>query len=250
MSKNIRNVSEASRCRQNFYKILVTTDFKADIEWWMRFLPEWNGTCSFLQLDETSASSMHLFTDAAGSTGCGALYEDSWFYFAWPEWMKNAQPPIAFYEMMPVYLACIVWGVNWQKKRLLFHSDNLAVVYAWKKKSSAHNGMMELMRQIHFVAAKNNFDIQITHIAGVDNSIADAISRCDLERFRLLKPTAKPQPEVVQFDLELVKKALLSDHVPRSTNLTESPDGLPIDTWPLLPEEFTMLGLDGSCFSV
>ena len=108
-----RFIELASRCRQNFHKIRVTTDFKADIEWWMRFLPEWNGTCSFLQLDETSASSMHLFTDAAGSTGCGALYEDSWFYFAWPEWMKNAQPPIAFYEMMPVYLACIVWGVNW-----------------------------------------------------------------------------------------------------------------------------------------
>ena len=244
-----RFINISSGVRQNSRKIRLTSDFKADVEWWMRFLPEWNGTCSFLQSEETSASSMHLFTDAAGSTGCGAVFGSQWFYFPWPEWMKAAQPPIAFYELLPVYLACDLWGINWQRKRLLFHSDNLAVVFAWSKKSSQHHGMMELMRQMHFVAAKNNFVVRITHIAGIDNGMADAVSRCEWERFRLLNPSANREPEVVKSDLSFIQKALMSDHVPLLNNLIASQGGLPNDT--LLPplEEYTMLGLDASCYS-
>lgn len=61
-----RFLNLATLLRHGHHKIRLNLDFEADIEWRQRFLPRWNGTCSFLQSDETSATSMHLFTDAAG----------------------------------------------------------------------------------------------------------------------------------------------------------------------------------------
>ncbi|GAU88988.1 hypothetical protein RvY_01590 [Ramazzottius varieornatus] len=55
----------------------------------------------------------------------------------------------------------------------------MAVVSAWRKMSTPHNGIMELIRQMHFIAATNNFNLRITYIAGFDNSIADSVSRCN-----------------------------------------------------------------------
>ena len=49
---------------------------------------------------------------------------------------------------------------------------------------------MSLIRQALFVAASHNFDMRVTHVAGVNNPAADALSRLQLRRFRNLHPTA------------------------------------------------------------
>ena len=38
----------------------------------------------------------------------------------------------------------------------------------------------------------------ITHIAGINNNIADAISRFQMERFRTLAPAAHLQPDLIR----------------------------------------------------
>ncbi|GAV02045.1 hypothetical protein RvY_12658 [Ramazzottius varieornatus] len=88
----------------------------------------------------------------------------------------------------------------------------MTMVSAWRKLSTPHNGIMELIRQIHFIAATNSFNLRITYIAGVDNSIADAVSRCNWEQFRALHPTALEEPMKVDCDLEFLKRALQTDH--------------------------------------
>ncbi len=74
-------------------------------------------------------------------------------------------------------MACEVWGPLWSRKCVLFHCDNMAVVQLWRSGLSKAPLFMHLVRALFFVAATNNFHVTITHIAGVDNSIADSLSR-------------------------------------------------------------------------
>jgi len=54
---------------------------------------------------------------------------------------------------------------------------------------------MDLVRAITLHTLTYNFTFTATHIPGLDNSIADSLSRFQMDRFRTLAPTASlPQP--------------------------------------------------------
>ena len=57
---------------------------------------------------------------------------------------------------------------------------------------------MALVCLLYFCAARHNIHIMITHIAGINNNIADAISRFQMERFRTLAPAANLQPDPIR----------------------------------------------------
>jgi hypothetical protein len=40
---------------------------------------------------------------------------------------------MAFYELYPIVMACVLWGYNWSRKRILFNCDNLATVEIVRK---------------------------------------------------------------------------------------------------------------------
>ncbi|GAV04715.1 hypothetical protein RvY_14950 [Ramazzottius varieornatus] len=61
---------------------------------------------------------------------------------------------------------------------------------AWRKQSSAHRGVMDLIRRIHLQAARGNYTVRIIHIPGRQDGAADAVSHNDLPRFRSLQPSA------------------------------------------------------------
>ena len=51
---------------------------------------------------------------------------------------------------------------------------------------------MILVRLLYFCATHYNINVMITHITSTNNSIADAISHFQMNRFRSLGPTANP----------------------------------------------------------
>ena len=57
---------------------------------------------------------------------------------------------------------------------------------------------MTLARLLYYCAACYNMHIMITHIAGMHNLIADAISRFQMQRFRSLAPGANPLPDPIR----------------------------------------------------
>lgn len=66
----------------SFWRLNVAV--RADLAWWQTLLQSWSGVSSqqFLVL---GTPGVHLFTDASGSWGCGALTTQSWLQVAWPE---------------------------------------------------------------------------------------------------------------------------------------------------------------------
>ena len=97
-------------------------------------------------------------------------------------------------ELTPIVLAAMVWGINWQGRTILARCDNAAVVGIVNSDSSKNPKAMHLMRCLTFLAAKMHFRVRATHIRGVDNILADALSRDNLSLFRTIFPQAHPHP--------------------------------------------------------
>ena len=91
-------------------------------------------------------------------------------------------------------MACIIWGQNWTRHRILFYCDNLATVEIINKGRFKNSSIMKLTRKLTFHSALNNYVIHAKHIAGVDNSIVDAISHYQMARFRRLAQYADKKP--------------------------------------------------------
>lgn len=101
---------------------------------------------------------------------------------------------IAWKELYAIVIAASAWGSLWSGKRILFHCDNRAVRDIWKKRSTKDKHLMQLVRVLYYVAASHNVTVSIAHIAGTDNSVADALSRGMLQKLQYLRPYASPQP--------------------------------------------------------
>ena len=102
-----------------------------------------------------------LLSQSLGSLamrGCGAFdkYRGSWFQLPWPaSW---AEVNIVAKELLPVVVAAAVWGRHWVGQRVLFLSDNAAVVAALASRSAHHPILAHLLNCLFFWEAK--FSIQ------------------------------------------------------------------------------------------
>ena len=196
----LRRLLDTAHSVDGFEKqVPITEDTIKDVEWWLRFSSEWNGVAFFLEPDWTPAHEFQLFTDAAGNLGYGAYWNCHWFSKPWPPNLLNKS--IEWKELYAIVAACKVWGKHWSGKRLLFHCDNDAVVHIWLSGRSHCPDLMDLVRDLFFIAANNNFNVMIRHIPGINNSIADALSRLQLSRFRALAPQADPHPSPTPAEL-------------------------------------------------
>ena len=98
-------------------------------------------------------------------------------------------------------MAAHIWGNEWAGKRITFHSDNQAVVGALNKCRSPSLAINALIRKLAVIACKVSFAFNAVHVPGVENGIADALSRFQMPRFCALAPDADPLPTPVSFDL-------------------------------------------------
>jgi hypothetical protein len=80
-------------------------------------------------------------------------------------------------ELYAIVAAAATWGPHWSRRRILFWTDCQPVVQALSKGASRTRRMMQLIRALHFYAARHSFSYRVQHIAGVDNGIADELSR-------------------------------------------------------------------------
>lgn len=177
--------------------IYLNKTFHADLAIWLTFLHLWNGRSFFLEEHFSSSPDLQLYTDAAGAIGYGGYFKGHWFRGDWsPDQLLNPKMgiSIAYQELFPIVLAVLSWGDSWQGKRILFHCDNEATVAIINSGKSKSIPIANLLRKIVLKSALGNFLVRATHIRGIDNGIADALSRKQMTRFRRLAPLADPVP--------------------------------------------------------
>ena len=150
-------------------------------------------------------------TDASGSWGCGACCEMLWFQWPWPAALTSAA--IMVKEMIPIVLACAVWGPMMARKTVKFQCDNTGVVAAINKGSAKQPFVMHLLRCLCFFTAHFDIALIAEHIAGIHNCAADHLSRNNLQCFCTPQARLVPTPIPVEA-LEMVTDSSLDWTLP------------------------------------
>lgn len=184
---------------QPFHHIKLSESFRKDVAMWQIFLDHWNGCNFFLDTKIAQSPDLHFFTDASGRLGYGAFLNNHWFQGKWSliHHSHKEQQSIAWKELFPIYLACMVWGPQWSGKRIMLWCDNQSVINILNSKSSKISKIMDLVRKITVQTLICNFTLTSQHVPGVDNSIADALSRFQMDKFFKLAPHASPRPTII-----------------------------------------------------
>ena len=95
-------------------------------------------------------------------------------------------------EFFPIVAAVSVWGKELTGKKVVFRSDNQGVVAIISKQTSPCPDITRLVRHFVLLCMEWNISFRSLHIPGVENEIADALSRFQDSRFRKLAPDADP----------------------------------------------------------
>jgi hypothetical protein len=171
---------------------------KSDLLVWKEFLHNFNGLSYIPEKNWSTNYDLQLFTDSAGveTKGCGAFYAGKWAHLQWhTEWKSTPLlRDITYLELIPIALAIFLWGQEFRNKNVIFFSDNEAVVSILNSKTSKSKIVMSLLRFIIYCTLKFNIQLKSKHISSKDNTIADFISRGQVERFRKLVPFVELYP--------------------------------------------------------
>ena len=196
-----RLINLSTTVSQLHHHITLNSQARADIQWWLQFLPEWNGKAMFLDTTWVSAPDLQFYTDASGGKGYGAYFAGAWLRGDWQPHQQLPRRSIQWQEMFTILAAATTWAQRLRGKRICFCCDNQAIVKSWERKSVKHPQIADLFRRLFLLAANNNFTLALIHVPGKVNSIADALSRNQMSRFFSLAPQANRQPTPIPFAL-------------------------------------------------
>ena len=201
----IRNLINASTTVSSLeHRVRLNSTAREDIAWWFVFLQIWNGVNVLPQ----AAPSHYITSDASGSWGCGATYENLWLQLAWPSHWAGAS--IAPKELAPIVMATALWGPQWAGSKVCTLCDNTAVVYAVNKKSAKDPALSRLLRILFLFCAVYDITLVARHLPGVRNASADALSRNQLSLFFSLNPQTSPMPAIIP---QALQELLFNQHL-------------------------------------
>jgi hypothetical protein len=173
----------------------ITAAMRADLRWWLAFLPQWDG----ITLIRPSRRTFWVWTDAAGTKGLGGYYLED---HASP--LQDLSPTQAFSarvprhhrrkhintkELLAVRKAIDLWAAPGPLSgcRLILHIDNTAVVGGLTKRSIKGEAMNTL-RSLLVTAAAHDLELVPRWIPSSENSLADALSRREWRKIADLCP--------------------------------------------------------------
>ena len=108
------------------HPIRLNQEFHRDLTWWQELFRSWEGLSFFLMPTWAPLPDFQVSSDAAGSLGFGAIFNNQWFFGAWS---ASQQPlSIAYKELFPIVVAAYLWGPGWASRQVEFLCDNASVV--------------------------------------------------------------------------------------------------------------------------
>ena len=154
-------------------KITLTQEFHQDLDWFLRFLPHFNGvTC--LKKDPID-NSQELYLDAC-LTGMGAVWCNR--VYATPIFeIPGFELTITHLEMLNFVIALKVWGRFFEHSAITIFCDNMSVVQVVGSGKTRDKFLALCIRNIWLLAAYHDIDLEVKHIVGKNNVVADALSR-------------------------------------------------------------------------
>ena len=112
--------------------IYLNLEARADINWWLRFLRDWNGL-EIIHPTPVTSIDLQLFTDAS-DVGLGCVYRNKWLFSGWQEdWAPSLTNHINLRELFAVWATLFTLGPEWRDQEVVIFTDNRSVVDVWKR---------------------------------------------------------------------------------------------------------------------
>ena len=135
-----RLISLSTTVDKLHHHLCLTKETRADIKWWIDFLPHWNRKSITPETFYLTSSDIKLFTDAS-SLGFGAIYSNSWIQGCWGPQFDNLS--IYYKELFAIVAAVLTWGAQWQGKRIIFFTQ------IWNSGTTPSAPIMSLIRKMY-----------------------------------------------------------------------------------------------------
>ena len=146
-----RMIDLSCKAKQLDHWIRLTQGFRSDLAWWSSFIERWNGRSMMEVHAGEWRPGIHFSADASGTWGCGAVWHTQWIQCPWNDtWQQEC---IATKELLPIVLACAIWGPQWSHSQVQVQCDNLFVVHTLRTLTSKNKTTMHLLRCMHFFCA-------------------------------------------------------------------------------------------------
>ena len=118
-------------------------------------------------------------------TGCGGICGREYFHMSYPEEIMRRQHPIHALEMLAVLVAVRFWGKYCVGGKIQIYCDNESVVRVLNSSKTKDEFLGSCLREIWLEVSKWGFELRTIHLPGVENRIADWLSRWDKhEKYR------------------------------------------------------------------
>lgn len=197
-----RRYSSRSHPRQHHFALrgaAVRTDrgLRADVRFWQAHLLIWNGT----QRWRSAQSAPFVFATDASLSGFGFYLESTQLTAVssshWPTSLQVGSAFSGIYspsdaalhaqssqmtwcEMFAIYAALFTYRAVLRDCCVLFLADNETDVHILNRQATRSLRLAGLLREIFTIAVDNNIAIYARHRPGVDNVLADYLSRPDM----------------------------------------------------------------------
>lgn len=190
----------ACSSRRRTTPVRLGKGFYLDVAFWLSHLSDWNGS----QVWRSCRSSPFTFATDASLSGFGFYLEScppssSINTSTWPPRLhlgtgfsgsySAAQAAhhlshrqIAWCELLAVLAAAITYGPYLKHQSLLFFVDNMTDVHIINRQATNSKSLAAILRQLFSVSLSYNLNIFAKHRSGVNNTLADFLSRPDLHR--------------------------------------------------------------------
>lgn len=202
------------KSRRRTAPIRIDPGFRADVRFWSEQLMHWNGR----QQWRSSRASPYVFASDASLNGFGFYLEStptprskvdstaSWSqhlrigaafsgtYSPEHAHLHHSHTQIAWCELLAVVACASTYAPLLTGQSLLFYVDNSTDVHIINRQATRSKALAGLLRQLYSIALRYNISIHAKHRPGIDNTLADFLSRPELHKHQHVDQWATLHP--------------------------------------------------------
>ena len=155
--------------------ILLTEDMKRDLQWFLTFLPSFNGTATYKHqiIEEVKTLAIDACLKRVGGVWKNHIYRAP--ISSWLQQYGNMH--ITHFEMINIIIAIKLWGNYWTGQRVVLYTYNEAVVNIYNQGYTRDEVLAIIVRNIWLYTAEKDIQLQVLDIPGKQNTIADLLLR-------------------------------------------------------------------------
>ena len=156
----------------------LDSEFQQDVHWWHTFMHEFNGVSLMAELEWSQSD--RVFASDACLQGMGAISLTLGRYWHSPIPGRFRHLHINALELLAIVVCLRLWSHEFGGKKIVCLCDNMCSVTLINTSRSRDSFMQACLREICYLGARNSFELSAEHISGVDNRLADHLSRWEV----------------------------------------------------------------------